>query len=344
MESARVKIPFFQGGLRRILSVGGLLIAACLLLGDSLVDFVPPNEMAVRQVLFGPGQGFSPDIVGQGYHLVLPGYTRLHHFPRSLEILEFNVSHSENAASASQAPAINIQTSEGYRVTVDVTIAYRVVDPVKVIMEIGLGDAYIEQVVRPRAEQVLRQTLGVLDAEQFYRGRKRREAAIEARDLLDRDLHDRYGVQIWAVLVRHYVYDPRYQEAIENRKIQDQRVFLNRAEAVKAAEQAERDRVEAEGTALVNVEETRGAAEVTRIAATADLYSRKRIAEGDLLVELARAESKRLENDALSGVGASNIVGLKMAEALEGTEVIVLPSDGPSGSNPLDLGGLIRGW
>jgi regulator of protease activity HflC (stomatin/prohibitin superfamily) len=190
---------------------------------------------------------------------------------------------------------------------------------------------------------VLRQKLGELDAEQFYEGTLRRQKALEARDLLGEELAAS-GIQVWNVMVREYRYDDRYQEAIEQRKIQDQTVFKNRAEALAAQEEAEKNRVAAEGQAIVDVEKERGSAEVRMIDAEADLYSRKRGAEGDMLVALARAEAKKLENDALSAAGASNVVGLRMAEALQNTKVIVVPTDGPNAVNPLDLERLLREW
>ena len=36
------------------------------------------------------------------------------------------------------------------------------------------------------------------------------------------------------------------------------------------------------------------------------------------------------------------MVGLRMADALKNTKVIVLPTDGESGMNPLDLRALLR--
>ena len=36
-------------------------------------------------------------------------------------------------------------------------------------------------------------------------------------------------------------------------------------------------------------------------------------------------------------MGAENLVGLEMAKVLEGVELIILPSDGEYGMNPLDL-------
>ena len=68
------------------------------------------------------------------------------------------------------------------------------------------------------------------------------------------------------------------------------------------------------------------------------------MAEGDLLVALAEAEGTKLENQALQASGAGNMVGLKMAEVVENAQVIVVPTDGNSGVNPLDLDQLIAGW
>ena len=61
-----------------------------------------------------------------------------------------------------------------------------------------------------------------------------------------------------------------------------------------------------------------------------------------LLVKLAEAQGTELENQALRGVGSENMVGMRMAEALKGTRVIVLPTDGEGGMNPLDLKTLLK--
>jgi hypothetical protein len=79
-----------------------------------------------------------------------------------------------------------------------------------------------------------------------------------------------------------------------------------------------------------------------KLEAQADLYRRQRAADGDLLVKLAEAQGTELENQALRGVGSENMVGLRMADTLKNTKVIVLPTDGESGMNPLDLRTLLR--
>jgi regulator of protease activity HflC (stomatin/prohibitin superfamily) len=190
---------------------------------------------------------------------------------------------------------------------------------------------------------VLRQKLGELNAEDFYSGPKRRAHAEDARALLQSEVADA-GIEVWAVMVRHYTYDQRYQEAIEQRKIQDQTVFKNRAEAVAASQEAEKDRVLAEGQATIEVERERGRSDIKRIEAEAESYSRRRIAEAELLVALAEAEGTRLENAALQAAGSSNLVGLEMAEVMKGAQIIVVPTDGAGAVNPLDLESLLRGW
>ena len=92
----------------------------------------------------------------------------------------------------------------------------------------------------------------------------------------------------------------------------------------------------------MQVELARGEAEVKKLEADADLYRRKKAADGDLLVKLAEAQGTELENQALRGVGSENMVGMRMADALKGTQIIVLPTDGEGGMNPLDLKTLLR--
>ena len=56
-----------------------------------------------------------------------------------------------------------------------------------------------------------------------------------------------------------------------------------------------------------------------------------------MLVKLAEAKKTQLRNDALQGAGSDRMVGLKMADVYKGLEILILPSDGPNGVNPLNL-------
>jgi regulator of protease activity HflC (stomatin/prohibitin superfamily) len=332
--------------LRRLLRVRALWIVggsflAVYILGSSCSTYVPPNMIGVRQVYYGARAGIKPEAYGPGLHLTLAGFERLHLFPHDLQVINFSGSSSEVSQRSRQADSIKIQTSDGYNVQLDVSIIYRIADPYRVFTEAGPGRAFEDRLVIPRADRILRKTLGELNSEQFYQGPKRIEKARAAHDQLVAEVAPA-GIEVQAVLVRGYTYDPKYQEMIEGRKIRDQTVFLRQAEAKAAIEQRKRDTMVAEGAANQETELSRGRAEVEKLHAQADLYQRKRAAEGKLLVELAEAKGTQLENTALQGAGSENLVGLKMAETLQGVKMIVLPSDGKDGTNPLDLNELLR--
>ena len=298
--------------------------------------YVHPNQFGIKQVIVGPGKGINKDVYTTGLHWITPGAEQMHLFPTDVQLLSLTADPNERGRSDRRLPPLNIQTSEGYNVIVDVSVLFRVEDPYRVITALGPGRLYEDSLVIPRAEQLLRKRLGELDAEEFYSVAKRSQRVRLALEDLNGELVPA-GVRAISVFVRRYAYDARYQQAIEQRKIQDQTVFKNKAEADMAQAAAERDRIVAVGEAAVKVELSHGDAEKKKIDAEADLYARKKGAAGELEVKLAEAEGTRLENEALRGRGSENLVGLKMAELLRGTKVIVVPTDGESGINPLDL-------
>ena len=337
----RVAVP--QGGRSRVLWIAAASLIVLLFSYNSCTTYVKPGEAGVKQIKFGIGKGIDPTVYTTGLHYVGVGET-MHTFPMRVQVLE--LSNSRTGATGELeghrvAPGINIQTSEGYTVQVDLTVLYRISDPLKVMQTIGPGRLFEDSAVIPRAQQDLRRALGELDAEDFYRGDKRVQKARAAQQALEVELKDK-GIEILQVLIRRYTYDQRYQQAIEQRKIQDQTVYKNEAEAKSASAAAAKNKIIAEGAAAVQVELARGEAEVKKLEADADLYRRKKAADGDLLVKLAEAQGTELENQALRGVGSENMVGLRMAEALKGTRLIVLPTDGEGGMNPLDLKALMK--
>jgi len=335
----RVSVP--QGKRARLLWVLGAALLVLLVGYNSCTTYVKPGEAGVKQIKFGLGKGIEPFVYGTGLHYVGVGET-MHRFPVRLQVLELSNSRSEEDLEGHRiGPGVNIQTSEGYAVQLDLTVLYRIADPLKVMQTIGPGRLFEDSAVIPRAQQDLRRALGELDAEDFYRGDKRVQKARAAQHALEAELKDK-GIEVVQVLIRRYTYDQRYQQAIEQRKIQDQTVYKNEAEAKSASAAAAKNKIVAEGAAAVQVELARGEAEVKKLEANAALYRRTKAADGDLLVKLAEAQGTELENQALRGAGSENMVGLRMADALRGTQLIVLPTDGEGAMNPLDLKTLLK--
>src|ERR1041384_955720 len=291
-------IPRIQvGGRLKFLWIAGASLLVLLVGYNSCTTYVRPGEAGVKQIKFGLSKGIENTVYGTGLHYVGVGET-MHRFPIRMQVLELSNSRSEGSEDLEGhrvAPGVNIQTSEGYTVQVDVTVLYRIADPYKVMTSIGPGRLFEDSAVIPRAQQDLRRALGELDAEDFYRGDKRTRKAEEAQGALEAELKEK-GIEVFKVLVRRYTYDQRYQQAIEQRKIQDQTVFKNEAEAKAATANAAKNKIVAEGAAAVQVELARGEAEVKKLEASADLSRRQKAAAGDLLVKLAEAQGIELEN------------------------------------------------
>ena len=321
---------------RRFRILLGLIIIA-ILSSTFLLEYIKPNEFGIKVVRIGIKRGVQEKVYPAGFHIVLPfGIEKMYRLPKNIQVLELT-NHPEAAARSTRIEkAAHIQTSDGFFVDVDVSILYRIADPFKVFTVIGPGNRFEQHGIIPQAEPKLKDAMGELTTEEFYNSLLRVEKTEAARKILNEALNPK-GLMVEQVLVRYFTYSTEIQKNIEEKKLKDQLVFKNQAEARAAIEEATLKKIEQEGKAAVRVELEKGQAYVTRRKAEKDLYVRKKRADADLLVKLAEAEKVRLKNEAMKGLGAERMVGLKMAEVYRGLDTVVLPSDGPGGINPLDL-------
>ena len=308
-----------------------------LMIASQFLVYIRPNEFAIKEVKLGNDRGIHEQVYGPGWVVAIPGVSRFHRMPSDIQVLDLSHRAEEQRWAGHRGEkSAHIQTSDGFFVDVDVSILYRISDPYKVVTSIGPGELFIDNGIIPRAEPFLKQSLGTLTTEEFYNSHLRTARAMEAREQLDKDVKPK-GLHVEQVLVRYFEYSPEIQRNIEEKKLKDQQVFKNQSEKRAASQEAILKRVTQEGEARVSIKLQEGEAYITTRRADQELYSRKKHAEADLQVKLAEAFHTDLKNNALQGVGSDKMVGLKMAEVLGGVKVIVLPSDGTGGFNPMDL-------
>ena len=339
-RSSRFRIPEF--GRTRGFKIALVVIVAVTLAYNMFFVYVEPNEFGIKVVRIGLHRGVHEEVYGAGLHTILPfGFQQMHRLPRDIQVLELTNYPDTAARSARPERAAHIQTSDGFFVDVDVSILFRIADPYLVFTTIGPGTLYQDNGIIPKAEPILKATLGELTTEEFYNSPLRVEKAEAARVMLNGELKAK-GLSVEQVLVRYFKYSDEIQKNIEEKKLKDQLVFKNQAEARAAVEEATLKKIVQEGKVSVEVKLEEGKAYVTRKRAEKDMYVRKKKAEANLLVKLAEAEKVRLKNEALEGRGAERMVGLKMADVYKGLNVVILPSDGTAGVNPLDLGNTLE--
>ncbi|MFH1136390.1 MAG: SPFH domain-containing protein [Pseudomonadota bacterium] len=339
---ARFRLPHLNVKLARALKIVFVALALAFIALNLIFVYVRPDQYGIKVNRLGLTRGVQKEVYQAGLTMVLPfGIQQIYLMPKSIQVLELTNFPDTASAEARKDRAAHIQTSDGFFVDVDVSILYHIKDPYLVFTTIGPGSLFEDNGIIPKAEPALKETLGKLTTEEFYNSPRRVQKAEEAKDRLNKELNLK-GIEVDQVLVRYFKYSPEIQKNIEAKKLQDQMVFTNQSAARAAKEEAELKKIVQEGMVISTVEMEKGKAYVTRKIAEKDLYVRQIKATADLRVKLAEAERVRLKNEALKGVGSERMVALKMADVYRGLSVIILPSDGPHGVNPLNLGNTLQ--
>lgn len=330
------KNPYILTVFLILLILGGLFFKSAFI-------YIPPGQFGIKKVNLGPQKGLKKKVHPTGYHFVLPT-DEIHLFPKHFQLLELtNHSTSSIHPLVRFVPAVHVQTSDGFYVTVEASVIYRIEDPYIVASQVGSGSRYINSVVIPKCEPALKQAMGELTTEDFYNSPIRSKAAVKAKKILQKEFQEK-GLYVEQVLIRYFEYSQAIQENIEEKKLKDQLVFKNIAEAEAAKEYAKLKKVQEEGEAQIKIILEEGEAYVEKKRAEKELYVRQKRAEADLLVSKAQARRKFLKNEALSEKKAGLRLALSMAEVLEGIELIILPSTGSEALNVLDVNQLVNLW
>jgi len=326
-----------------------LVVAGVALVYATCTTYIAPDQFAVKQVdvqvpfLTGP-VGIQSNVFLTGVRWCTPGCEKYLIFPRSVRAVTLHAKGKVNEAEEKHVryeEAAHIQTSDGFFINLDVSILYRVVDPLKVVREFGAGVLYEQNGIILQAEPTLKSTMGTLHPEDFFDAKKRVAKQDETRDRFNEFLLPR-GLKVEHVLVRYPQYHEAVQARIEARNIQEQTRQKNIQEATLAEAQADLQELEKQGEASTSMKLMEGTNSVTRLTAQMEAYRRKRASEAAKVVAFAEAEKQRLINDAYQGPGSDRLVGLEWAKVLSGLDTIVLPSGGPNGFNPLDIDSLLR--
>ena len=241
---------------------------------------------------------------------------------------------------------LRFKTTDGNDIEMDVTVVWQV-DPPKapeVLQNVGSSTHDVkERLVRPMARTVVRDVLNELDSEAVYNADKRFQKAQEARQLLS-DRLGKYGVIVTQVILHEHRFNPAYEKIIHDRKLSEQRASQLRSTAEAAQQEALALLETAKGTVNAKIAEAQGKLSQARLAADAQFVAASQNAEAIKAERAARAQAIAKRIEALRGAGGRAMVKLKIAEALAGKHIILIPSGGPGGVgiNKLDVNALIR--
>ena len=209
------------------------IVFLLILFWGRITKTIPAGHGGVLFRLFGGGVDVTRTYE-EGFHFIAPWNTMYVYETRQQEISE------EMSALSSNGLEIKIECSAWYQPKWD---------------KLGelhgrIGTNYLTRIVVPAMRSAARSVVGRYTPEQIYSTKRdaiQEEIFVETKKLLD----EQY-VQLNQVLIRSVTLPPTIKSAIESKLKQEQEALEYEFKLEKAAQEAERQRVEAEGKAKAN--------------------------------------------------------------------------------------------
>ncbi len=239
---------------------------------------------------------------------------------------------------------LQLKTTDGNDISMDVTVVWQI-DPKmapSLLSNVGTStDDVKEKLVRPMARTHVRDVLNELDSESVYNSDKRFEKAEKAKVVLTAVLAP-FGVNVSQVILHEHRFNPEYEHVIHDRKLAEQRAEQLKSEAEAASQESLRNLESARGKVAADIAGADGRLKQAQLGADAAYYAQQQNAEAIVAERAAKAKAIAKRNEALRGTGGRAMVKLKVAEALEGKSIVLVPG-GQAGAafNRLDVNKLV---
>jgi regulator of protease activity HflC (stomatin/prohibitin superfamily) len=304
------------------------------------------TEVGVRTrkiAFFGP-KGVEDRAYAQGTtYFFLPFINDWNVFDTKLQNLEMTLSSGRGDRRAQDD--LVFKTIDGNDISLDVIIAYRI-DAKKapyILQYVAHDDATLrDKIVRTVARSKPRDIFGELKTEAFYVAEAREAQSKKAQEALQKILGP-MGIVVEKVLTNDYRFNDEYTKAIEDKKVADQQVEKNKSAQHAATEEYKRKLEEAKGEVNKMVADADGQYQKAKIEADVYMEQQQLIAKAIETEGSAEAKGIQEMNNALAGEGGEAILKLRIAEALQGKRIILLPvSEGGMNLKTTDVNRLIE--
>ncbi len=304
---------------------------------------VDTDEVGVKIIYLNPfgKTGVVEKSYGTGYHFFFPpftGFTKVKKLEQRLDMMAHKKQGDTWVGSD-----LKLKTFGGNDVWVDLIVTWRII-PEKAylcVKKVGEDTSKIERnIIKPVTRDALRFYLGKLTSEEFYEARKREKAVKETKAYLNKKLEN-MGLKITDILLKDYRFNERYQNAIEQRKVYEQKTLEYIALTKAKLEDAKRKQFEAKAEANKIIEKAKGELEQAKLKGDAILYAAKKNAEALFQLKKAEAEALMELNKALSGNGGENLVAKRLVESLKGKEITIIPVSDSGTVSFVDINSLL---
>ena len=313
---------------------------------------VPPNMIGIRRNYFNiPGvlkDGFQDDGLSPGLHWKAPFISNIVLIPRDFQIIQMGRESNGDLS----LKALEIPTTDGSFVHTDISLIVRFFDKPGSTVRTGTTESQtmdendggqnavplVQEVTRvhggPKnlvntygsdsqkqlntfsisAESNLKRYLSGLSTSGFYNPVQREKAALKATEGINSEVNEK-GVELWATLLRRYLYAQRnIDDQIFSKNLQDATKKLNHAKSGLAEARAATEKVIAQWDGQkINLLKVEGQSAEQVLTEEAKKYEEEKMAQGDKLVEISKAEIEKEKNEILSSQSGKIYTARKLA-------------------------------
>ena len=191
---------------------------------------VPSGHHGVKYLKFGGGTEMGK-VYSEGFQWHLP----------------WNSMYVYRTQTQESKETLNVLSSDGATITLEVSIWYRPVFSKVDSLEITIGPRYLDVVIKPALRGIARGTVGLYKPEEIY-STKREEIANKITAAMQEEMITKF-IELENVIFRDVVLPKKITDGINNKLVADQEAQRMKFILEKEKQEAERKRIEAAGIA-----------------------------------------------------------------------------------------------
>ncbi|BAV95440.1 prohibitin family protein [Ichthyobacterium seriolicida] len=229
----RDQIVNIPSGIKKVLFLLGAVVIFVTIFWSKMTVTIKSGEAGVLFRKFSDGVDVSTTY-SEGFHFIAPWNEMFIYEVRQQEVLDKMV----------------VLSSNGLQITLDISCWYQPHFKNLPLLHKEKGMNYLDRVIKPSIRSATRSVIGRYTPEQIY-SVKRDDIQDEIYDDTKVILDGQY-VQLNKILIRDVTLPPAIKSAIENKLRQEQESLEYEFKLSKARQEAERQRIYAEGKAKAN--------------------------------------------------------------------------------------------
>ena len=331
--------------MRRLLKVALCALAAALATGcvSRSTSETEVGVLVCKLSIGCPNEGVQQQVYPPGSTTFFAPWIR-DWFVFDTKIQNLAMTLSKDKGDRAERDDLVFKTTDGADVSMDLTVVWGIeAGRAPFVLENVASDTQgvKEKLVRPMARTLIRDVLNGLDSESIYNADRRFAASDEAQKKHAAALSP-YGVLVSQVILHEHRFTPEYEKIIHDRKLAEQRAEQLKSEAEAAQQEALRDLEAARGKVASDMAAAQGQLDKAKLEADAFHYEQSKNAEAIVSESEAKAQAIAKRNEALRGSGGRAMVKLRVADALVGKSIVLVPGGGSGAVQRLDVNKLVE--